>query len=96
LDFFDIVIFNESIYYAPDPLKMFDTYWRFVKPSGTIIVSIFDTGLRTAAIWRRLERRIPSTHSTRLSNELKQTWDVRVFIKIPEDYHARAATAASA
>lgn len=78
---FDIVVFNESIYYASDPLRIFDTYWRMLKPNGAVIVSMYDVGLRTAAMWRQLEKRCRSTHSTRLSNERGQRWDIRVFAR---------------
>lgn len=91
---FDIVIFNESIYYAPDPLPVFETFSRRVKAGGAIIVSMHDTGLRKAAIWRRLERCHASTHATRLTNERKQTWDVRVFVMSGAEAHKGAVEAA--
>jgi 2-polyprenyl-3-methyl-5-hydroxy-6-metoxy-1,4-benzoquinol methylase len=78
---FDIVVFNESIYYAPDPLQTFISYRALLRPRGAIIVSIHDTGLRTAAMWRRFERFHASTYSTLLSNERNQTWDVRAFVR---------------
>jgi SAM-dependent methyltransferase len=80
LGLFDIVIFNESIYYAPDPLSVFEAFSDRVKVGGVLIVSMHDAGMRTAAIWRRLELHHASLYATRLTNERKQTWDVRVFV----------------
>jgi 2-polyprenyl-3-methyl-5-hydroxy-6-metoxy-1,4-benzoquinol methylase len=39
---FDLVIFNECLYYANNPIKLFNRYLQFVRPSGFIITSIAD------------------------------------------------------
>jgi SAM-dependent methyltransferase len=80
---FDVVIFNESIYYAHDPDMVFRRYWNALPQGGMIVVSIhrYRTGLRTFAIWRTLERQRVSTYASRIVNEHGQIWDVRVFEK---------------
>ncbi len=79
----NLVIFNESIYYALEPDKTFERYWNRLPGGGAVIVSIHDYDLRSRACWRRLERRWKPDFSTRLTNEQEKIWDVRVFLKGP-------------
>jgi len=47
---FDVIIFNQCLYYMPDPVGMIRRYAKFLKPSGRIIVSLCDAG-RSRAVW---------------------------------------------
>lgn len=76
---YDLVLFNESIYYAPDPAKTFANYEMKLKPGGSVIVSIHDYNLRSRLIWARIERYRTPRLATRIINERKQVWDVKVF-----------------
>lgn len=40
-ELFDAIIFNESIYYFKEPLKVFKRYSAFLKKDGVIITSVF-------------------------------------------------------
>jgi SAM-dependent methyltransferase len=47
---FDVIIFNQCLYYMSDPVGMIRRYAKFLKPSGRIIVSLCDAG-RSRAVW---------------------------------------------
>jgi 2-polyprenyl-3-methyl-5-hydroxy-6-metoxy-1,4-benzoquinol methylase len=40
---FDIIIFNESLYYASFPIQLMSRYFSFLKPGGAIILSVYET-----------------------------------------------------
>jgi 2-polyprenyl-3-methyl-5-hydroxy-6-metoxy-1,4-benzoquinol methylase len=40
---FDFIIFNESIYYAENPVFQFARYARYLSTEGMIIISLFET-----------------------------------------------------
>ena len=40
---FDIIIFNESLYYASYPIPLMNRYFSFLKPGGAIILSVYET-----------------------------------------------------
>lgn len=40
---FDVIMFNESIYYAKNPINLLKRYAHFLKPDGHIIISIYET-----------------------------------------------------
>ena len=63
---FDVVLFNESVYYAKKPLQLMQRYAQYLKPGGHIILSIYKTADNEAVIskitsaWPVLEQKISS------------------------------------
>jgi SAM-dependent methyltransferase len=59
---FDAVVFNESLYYFPDPRATIADYVRFLAPDGILVISTalsgLRDGLRKLAIWRDIEGEI--------------------------------------
>jgi SAM-dependent methyltransferase len=53
---FDVIIFNESLYYLSDPLRSLERYARSLKPGGCIIVSTYTASRRSLAILRDTKR----------------------------------------
>ena len=47
---FDVIVFNQSLYYMPDPVGMIGRYAEFLTASGRMIVSMYDCG-RSRAAW---------------------------------------------
>lgn len=41
--YFDIIVFNESIYYAVSPIDLLNKYSKLLKQDGLLILSIFET-----------------------------------------------------
>jgi SAM-dependent methyltransferase len=52
---FDVIVFNEILYYFSDPLGAVQKYAQYLKPHGVLIVSLFLTP-HNNAIWKRLKR----------------------------------------
>jgi SAM-dependent methyltransferase len=48
---FDVIVFNESLYYIAQPVPVFAHYRRFLKTDGIMIVCNFQTNL-ARRIWR--------------------------------------------
>lgn len=51
---FDVVCFNESLYYAKDPAVVFARYLPDLKPGGSVIVTAFSNKY-TANLWPSLD-----------------------------------------
>lgn len=52
---FDVMVFNESLYYIPRPLAVVNRLLPFLSPNGVMIVSMFQTFL-ARRLWKALER----------------------------------------
>jgi len=74
---FDLIVFNESLYYAKRPVDVLLRYSRLLNENGLMIVSIFRTGLRRA-IWKSLDKYFAVIHSTMVKNPRGQISDVRI------------------
>ena len=73
---FDVVVFNESVYYFREPLASVARYEEFLAPGGLFIVSTFRSH-RADAIARLLQRRYRTLEATTVSNR-KGSWVIRV------------------
>ncbi|MEI7931534.1 MAG: methyltransferase domain-containing protein [Alphaproteobacteria bacterium] len=78
---YDVIVFNESIYYSKDPPALLHRYWPHIAPGGMCIVSINDYDARSRAQWRRLDRAFQADASRQVINEKGQLWDIKVYIK---------------
>lgn len=54
---FDIIIFNQCLYYMQDPVEIVKQYSRFLDPSGRMIVSLYHSG-RNRMIWSLLSTEV--------------------------------------
>ena len=54
-EFFDVIIFNQCLYYLPDPAKIVAHYQSMLTPGGRMIVSMYD-GPRNREAWPLIER----------------------------------------
>lgn len=74
---FDVVIFNESIYYAKDPVRELERWVELLAPGGMVVLSIVQSSMN-AGVARRIRRRFAVAHLSRVRNELGETWEVSV------------------
>ena len=51
---FDVIVFNQSLYYLTDPAGILKKYRALLNPGGRIIVSMVDNA-RTRAVWRLID-----------------------------------------
>ncbi|OQP61076.1 hypothetical protein A3860_04990 [Niastella vici] len=76
---FDVIIFNESLYYAREPVKLLVQYAHFLKQGGHMILSIYDTEEN-----RRLLNSIGMNYSIReqqVSTNQRGSWYCQVYLK---------------
>ncbi len=79
---FDVVLFNESLYYAKKPLQLMQRYAQYLKPGGHIILSIYKTADNEAVVqkiiaaWPVLEQHI--------STNERGSWYCQIFAKYAE------------
>ena len=51
---FDVIVFNQSLYYLSEPAALLVKYQKLLTPNGRIIVSMVDNA-RTRAVWRLID-----------------------------------------
>lgn len=75
---FDAVIFSESLYYAPDPLKTVHRYVAVLRDGGIVIVSMWrrPSHLR---VWRALRGALRERSRSRLVVPRRPAWDIAVY-----------------
>ncbi|WP_315817156.1 class I SAM-dependent methyltransferase [Paraflavitalea speifideaquila] len=76
---FDIIIFNEVLYYARNPNQLMARYMEFLNPEGFIIVSIFQTS-SNIKVMNGVEAKFKSIDEMVSSNEIG-SWCCRVYSK---------------
>lgn len=74
---FDVMTFNESLGYAPDPLRTARRLASALPHDGALIVSLFRSG-NHAEFWRRLARAFDFADQRVVANSKDQAWDIRV------------------
>lgn len=52
---FDVIVFNESLYYMPEPLAILQRHLGHLKPDGVVIICMFQTYL-ARRIWQAIDR----------------------------------------
>jgi 2-polyprenyl-3-methyl-5-hydroxy-6-metoxy-1,4-benzoquinol methylase len=90
---FDVIVFNECLEYFSDPLSVVRRYEPFLREHGIFIVSMFvglDTA-RTSRIWRSLGAVYTPRAVTRVTNEDRYTWIIKVFSPLAEMNRRTAA-----
>lgn len=52
---FDVIVFNESLYYMPEPMRIIERVRGWLAPDGIIVVCMFKTYL-ARRLWHALEK----------------------------------------
>lgn len=80
---FDIVVFNECLYFFADPVALIERYRRFVRgPSAYVIVSMYVMGT-SMRIWRMLRRSLSERECIRLQHHSGKEFIMRVYEVAP-------------
>ena len=77
-EIFDTIIFNEVLYYFPDPLTVMRTYSERLEPNGLLITSLYGRSDRARAIGRLLKREYRSVDEVEISRN-GEIWIIDVF-----------------
>jgi 2-polyprenyl-3-methyl-5-hydroxy-6-metoxy-1,4-benzoquinol methylase len=74
---FDIIVFNEMLYYMNNPEQVLARYEDFLSPNGFMIISMFRStaSLRT---WRRCGARLEVLDELRIRAANANVWDIRL------------------
>lgn len=75
---FDVIVFNEMLYYLSDPAAVVQRYRSFLSPSGVFVISMFDM-LKSRKVWQALDRNHRLMESSRAVNQGGHSWTVRVY-----------------
>jgi SAM-dependent methyltransferase len=75
---FDVIIFNEVIYYLDDPLKELERYSEFLTENGFFIISIY--GIREDLI-NLFEEKFKLENQIIISDDKKLTWGINKFVR---------------
>jgi trans-aconitate methyltransferase len=87
-DRYDVIVFNESIYYSPRPEEVLHRYTAALTTDGVMIVSMCQNRWQ-GSIWTALASVVEMVHSTALTNEQNLTWHVRVLRRNPIQFPYR-------
>lgn len=74
---YDVIAFNESLYYAKDPVAVFARYIPYLNRGGSIIVTAFDNKY-TAKLWPALQEQWVPVRSTSIK-EGELVWNIRMY-----------------
>jgi SAM-dependent methyltransferase len=74
----DVIIFNESLYYSPRPIDVLRRCESCLAEGGVFIISMHARKRRNRGIWRAAAIGHDTVLSSQIRNELGQIWDVRV------------------
>ncbi|MGP9813838.1 class I SAM-dependent methyltransferase [Rhodopseudomonas sp. NSM] len=77
---FDVVVFNESLYYLRDPIRSLERYAQSLKPGGCIIVSTYTASRRSRAVLREAKRAFEVVDEAQTTQGLN-SWLCTVFKK---------------
>lgn len=77
-ELFDIIVFNEVLYYFHDPLVVARRYERALRPNGVFLVSIYWQMGNTRSFWRQLARRYACLHRAHIVSGERYRWEIRI------------------
>jgi 2-polyprenyl-3-methyl-5-hydroxy-6-metoxy-1,4-benzoquinol methylase len=96
---FDVIVFNETLYYFADPRRTVQSYAALLKPDGVFIISMAFAGFRDALmklnIWRNLARDLAVIHETTIYTPDSATWVIRAMARPQTVTRLRAAAVVS-
>lgn len=73
---YDVIIFNECLFYFSDPGRVVRAYAQSLKSGGFMLVSNIDT-LRRRAIWHLIEKELVVQDAVVLTNSAKASWIIK-------------------
>ncbi len=76
---YDIIVFNEVLYYLDDPVETLRHYQAFLNPGGIIIVVMF-RHRNTMVIWKNIARRFATVDPIEVRNAKRELTDIRIVV----------------
>jgi SAM-dependent methyltransferase len=77
---FDVIVFNESIYYSSDPRGTLEKAAGWLAPGGALLLSIYRNSSHSdhETYWQLTSHLFTTSQATAVSNRQGLTWDVRM------------------
>ncbi|MBK6914256.1 MAG: methyltransferase domain-containing protein [Ignavibacteriales bacterium] len=76
---FDMIVFNESLYYFDKPIEVIKKYKNFLSKDGKIIISMWDNKERNNKLWKDVDRSFKVVDDLRLQKiQRKSSWVIKV------------------
>jgi trans-aconitate methyltransferase len=79
---YDVIIFNDALYYARQPLAVLEAYAAMLQPDGALIVVMF-RHRNTMVIWKQLARCFETLDSIEVTDRKGELTDIRVLRRLP-------------
>ncbi len=76
LQAFDVIIFNEMLYYMTDPVSMLRRYSKYLAPKGTYIISLWECR-ESWRVWHKCRTRLTLLDETRVERG-GLSWRIRL------------------
>lgn len=89
---YDVIVFNEALYYFDDCIAVLDHYERSLNDGGFFIVSMV-VGDVSEAHWRRIDGRCRTIDAVQLRNGRGITWNCRLLAPAAPPTSARSSGA---
>jgi 2-polyprenyl-3-methyl-5-hydroxy-6-metoxy-1,4-benzoquinol methylase len=80
-DRFDLLVFNECLYYMEDPAAVVRRYLKFLRPGGHVSISMYHT-LRSSAVWKLLTM-LTTVEAVQIKYEKHASWTVKLMQPTP-------------
>ena len=82
---YDIIVFNEVVYYFHDPMKTVERYTGYLKKDGVLIVSTFTGSERALSILKEFKATYSLLDESRITHETSsKSWICSVFMPLPQ------------
>ena len=80
---YDVIIYNESLYYLRNPKAAVQALFKNLAPGGIFIISMVDKhGKERESVWAQLDELLEMIEKTKVSNAAGDSWTVRVYKKL--------------
>jgi SAM-dependent methyltransferase len=87
---FDVIIFNESLYYLHEPLAVVQRYARALTARGVLLTSLYGQSARARAIGRALSMQYRVLDAVTLTHgQTGRSWLCQALAPAPPDAHPR-------
>jgi len=79
---FDVIVFNEVVFYLKDPRAVLTRYQSFLEPGGLLLVSMVECPL-ARLLWHKLSRAFVTTQRTQVGAGGALSWSIRALAPKP-------------
>jgi len=76
---FDVILFNEVLYYLRDPLETAERYVPWLEQGGRFMVCMVEHEFN-ASIWKKLETRFDTLHKVSVADQPGATNQIRIIV----------------